>query len=557
MTKKNSKKMAEVNFKHGSFNDYRNLSNKDDNTLYFIEDRPSLFKGSSAIVGVYNATVLSETVQISGNSVTTNNVTIYAYSGANGEEATYTFSTVNPNITGAIISFVQSQLSKYVAKSGDTMNGNLTMSGASVVFVGDDGKEGGTTGSVNVHCAGSGSVTGGGITNTAFSAESAFSYSILALESTAGTDNKSVLIKNVSWPDSNLDAANKLYVDAQIAGVVGGAIQSINYIKSVKINGFTVSGTPSGAQADFTLSGGNYITISDSRTRNTIDITANQVRISAATAMSQGLADAYDVKQYISGVSASIIAQSDAMVYKGTVSARLSAGTYNKGWTYRVSSPFSGYGTNLEAGDMIIVNTDITASTEPTQEQVDIIQANIDGAVTTTGFLPVEGVTGSNGQVVIATGSHETISLANPSSSDEDKVLTCKKGVVQWSAPTEDTDTTYTIGHSGGAQNTVELSSSDGTTSAITINNVASAGVANSASVANHVDNSFKYTQDSSGSTGNTNVTYNGSATAEIKSTSALTSGHTESIYNYLVTEAAVVNYVNNSKPQWSSITGN
>lgn len=547
--------MAEVKFKRGSFSEYTNAT-KDQDTLYFIQDRPSLFLGSSAIVGVYSATVSSGTAQIGGNSVTTNNVTIYAYSGANGAQASYSFSTVNPNIVSALTSYVQSQLGNYVAKSGDTMHGDLKMSGASVVFE-TWNKDGVMTGSVSAHCLGSGTVTGGSIAQTEYSAESAFSYSTLALESTAGTGNKSVVIRNVSWPESNLDAANKLYVDAQIAGVVGGAIQSINYIKSVKINGFTVSGASSGADAKFTLSGGNYITISDSTSvSNTIDIKAKQVNVSAATAMNQGLADAYDVKRYISGVSASIIAQSDAMVYKGTVSAELSAGTYNKGWTYRVSSPFSGYGHQLEAGDMIIVNTDITASTKPTSAQVDIIQANIDGAVTTTGFLPAEGITGSNGQVVIATGNHETISLGNPSSSDEDKVLTCRKGVVQWFAPTENTDTKYAILHSGGALNTVELSGSDGSTSAITINNVASAGVANSANVANHVGSSFKYTQDSSGRTGNNNVTYNGSASAEIKSTSALTSGHTESIYNYLVTEAAVVNYVASAspKPQWETI---
>lgn len=551
--------MAEVNFKHGSFSDYQGIT-PESGTLYFITDRPGLFMGKKPIVGVSSANVTTGSVGLdTERNIRVNNVSISAYSqsGDGWVETAYTFSTLDSGAVNALTSYVQSQLGNYVAKSGDTMHGDLRMSGASVVFE-TWNKDGVMTGSVSAHCLGSGTVTGGGITQTEYSGESAFSYSTLALESTAGTDNKSVLIRNVSWPDSNLDAVNKLYVDAQIAGVVGGAIQSINYIKSVKINGFTVSGASSGADAKFTLSGGNYITISDSTSvSNTIGINADQVRISAATEMNQGLADAYDVKQYISGVSASIIAQSDAMVYKGTVSEELSAGTYNKGWTYRVSSSFSGYGHQLEAGDMIIVNNDITESREVTSEDVDIIQANIDGAVTTTGFLPVDGITGSNGQVVIATGSHETISLANPPSSGGDKVLTCRKGIVQWFAPTEDTDTKYTILHSEGALNTVELSGSDGETSVITIDNVASAGVANSASVANHVGSSFMYIQDSIGSTGNNSVTYNGSASAEIKSTSALTSGHTASEYNYLVTEAAVVNYVNNSKPQWSAITGN
>lgn len=542
--------MAEVKFKRGSFSEYTNAT-KDQDTLYFIQDRPSLFLGSSAIVGVYSATVSSGTAQIGGNNVTTNNVTIYAYSGANGAQAAYSFSTVNPNIVSALTSYVQSQLGNYVAKSGDTMNGNLTMSSASVVFEGGDGKPGGTTGSVAVHCAGSGSVTGGGITGTAaFSAESAFNYSILALESNAGADNKSISIKNVSWPYENLDAANKLYVDAQVASVVAGEISNIKYIKEFKSNGFRLEGATTGEIVELDIINGNYIgvssaTVTTPSTSGSIMVSAITAKVDTVTGSGIGLADAYDVKRYISGVSASIIAQSDAMVYKGPVSAELSAGTYNKGWTYRVSSPFSGYGHQLEAGDMIIVNTDITASTKPTSTQVDIIQANIDGAVTTT------GLTSAGGTVTLSNGTHSVRSLDNP---EKECILWYNSGIgVHWDAAPQNTDTKYTILHSGGALNTVELSGSDGSTSAITIDNVASA---NSASEANHVVNSFKYTQDSSGRTGNNNVTYNGSASAEIKSTSALTSGHTASTYNYLVTEAAVVNYVASAspKPQWETI---
>ena len=86
------------------------------------------------------------------------------------------------------------------------------------------------------------------------------------------------------------------------------------------------------------------------------------------------------------------MAESDAMVYKGTLAGG-STGAYgaltpaaNKGWTYKVTTAGNIDGVAVEVGDMLICNTDNTAAATASSYSTvkanwDFIQTNIDGAV--------------------------------------------------------------------------------------------------------------------------------------------------------------------------------
>lgn len=87
------------------------------------------------------------------------------------------------------------------------------------------------------------------------------------------------------------------------------------------------------------------------------------------------------------------IAAADAMIYRGTIAGG-STGAYgtltpfaNNGWTYKVTTAGKINGKAVEIGDMLICNKDgTTAATSSNYSTIaanwDVIQANIDGAVT-------------------------------------------------------------------------------------------------------------------------------------------------------------------------------
>ena len=87
------------------------------------------------------------------------------------------------------------------------------------------------------------------------------------------------------------------------------------------------------------------------------------------------------------------IAAADAMIYRGTIAGG-STGAYgaltpfaNNGWTYKVTTAGKIDGKAVEIGDMLICNKDgTTAATSSDYSTIaanwDVIQANIDGAVT-------------------------------------------------------------------------------------------------------------------------------------------------------------------------------
>ena len=84
--------------------------------------------------------------------------------------------------------------------------------------------------------------------------------------------------------------------------------------------------------------------------------------------------------------------ESDAMVYKGTIAGGNTEAygaltpAANKGWTYKVTTAGKIDGVKVEIGDMLICNTDNTASATANNystiaENWDFIQGNQDGVV--------------------------------------------------------------------------------------------------------------------------------------------------------------------------------
>ena len=121
------------------------------------------------------------------------------------------------------------------------------------------------------------------------------------------------------------------------------------------------------------------------------------------------------------------IAAADAMIYRGTFAGG-STGEYgaltpfaNNGWTYKVTTAGKINGKAVEIGDMLICNTDGTsAATSSNYSTIaanwDVIQANIDGAVTAPSSSTnahVAVLDGSTGKVIKDSGY--TIGTSVPS----------------------------------------------------------------------------------------------------------------------------------------------
>lgn len=121
------------------------------------------------------------------------------------------------------------------------------------------------------------------------------------------------------------------------------------------------------------------------------------------------------------------IAAADAMIYRGTFAGG-STGEYgaltpfaNNGWTYKVTTAGKINGKAVEIGDMLICNTDGTsAATSSNYSTIaanwDVIQANIDGAVTgpsSSTNAHVAVFNGSSGKVIKDSGF--TIAKSVPS----------------------------------------------------------------------------------------------------------------------------------------------
>lgn len=143
------------------------------------------------------------------------------------------------------------------------------------------------------------------------------------------------------------------------------------------------------------------------------------------------------------------IASLDAMIYKGAIdcSANPNYPAADAGWTYRISvaGKIGGAsGPNVEAGDMIICHVDSSASGNQATVGAnwDVIQLNIDGAVTLTAAQTLTNKTLT--APIINIGSDATGDIYYRDSGGQfqrlpvgsnGNVLTLASGIPSWAAP--------------------------------------------------------------------------------------------------------------------------
>ena len=163
----------------------------------------------------------------------------------------------------------------------------------------------------------------------------------------------------------------------------------------------TAATTTQGGYADNALQvvcGSTYITTnakSGSNGKKIQTITAKQQAVSTASATGQGLADAYDVKQYVDGIVTSTVN------YKGATATLPSTSTVGDMYiatddiALSASQSATGAAQTAETGDFIIARE---------SGKWDVIQKNLDGAV--TGNLTGDTLT-------LGDGLHSVKSLAN------------------------------------------------------------------------------------------------------------------------------------------------
>lgn len=163
---------------------------------------------------------------------------------------------------------------------------------------------------------------------------------------------------------------------------------------------------------------------------------------------------------FVNAEIASKMAQSDAMIYKGTLAGG-STGDYgaltpaaDKGWTYKVTTAGKIDGVNVEVGDMLICNTDSTAAATASSYATvaanwDFIQGNQDGVVigpasaVNNHVAVFDGTTGK----LIKDGTY-TIGKSVPSNAEFTDTKVTSVG--NHYAPSEDSDSQLDADASGG-----------------------------------------------------------------------------------------------------------
>jgi len=190
----------------------------------------------------------------------------------------------------------------------------------------------------------------------------------------------------------------------------------------------TAATTTQGGRADSALQyvcGSTYVAVSAKSGANGAKIqtiSAKTKGVEASTATGQGLADAYDVKQYVDGIVSSTVA------YKGATATLPTASTVGDMYIATAQIPLTaaqsatGAAQTAETGDFIIARA---------AGKWDVIQKNLDGAV--TGSLTANTVT-------LGDGTHSVKSLANGT---EGQVLVISSNSPAW-ADAQLTDTATT-----------------------------------------------------------------------------------------------------------------
>ena len=206
----------------------------------------------------------------------------------------------------------------------------------------------------------------------------------------------------------------------------------------------TAATTTQGGRADSALQyvcGSTYVAVSAKSGANGAKIqtiSAKTKGVEASTATGQGLADAYDVKQYVDGIVSSTVA------YKGATATLPTASTVGDMYIATAQIPLTaaqsatGAAQTAETGDFIIARA---------TGKWDVIQKNLDGAI--TGNLTADTVT-------LGDGTHSAKSLANGA---EGQVLVISSNKPAWAdAQLTDTATTkdghYNPGFTGTSAGT-------------------------------------------------------------------------------------------------------
>lgn len=170
----------------------------------------------------------------------------------------------------------------------------------------------------------------------------------------------------------------------------------------------------------------------------------------AVTAISESSTDEQiPTAKAVYNITNKLLGANDAMVFKGVLAAT-SSGIYtpaaDAGHTYKVSAAGKINGINVQVGDMLICTTDTTAQATSSNYSTinanwNVIQANIDGALTKSG-------TYTNNHVLVADGTGGAV---------KDSGFTIGKSVP---ADAKFTDTAH--GHAAGAGITLTGSTSGG-----------------------------------------------------------------------------------------------
>lgn len=154
-----------------------------------------------------------------------------------------------------------------------------------------------------------------------------------------------------------------------------------------------------------------------------------------------------------------VIAAADALVYKGTVDSQNALpAVHTLGWTYIVAEAGTYAGQVCEVGDMIICNKTVGVGGTPADSDWNIVQTNVNGAVTG----PASAV---DAHVAIFNGATGKIIA--------DSGFTIGKSVP---ADAEFTDTTYTF--ASGSDGSFTVTEEGGSAQTISIGKPATAGTA-------------------------------------------------------------------------------
>ena len=182
-------------------------------------------------------------------------------------------------------------------------------------------------------------------------------------------------ITGLGTPAADADAATKAYVDTASANTVKYTAQTLSDTQKTQ------------ARTNIGAGDGDYNNL---KNKPTID-----------TAMDKDSTNAVQnkvIKAYVDG----IIAASQGIVYKGTINKTADIPTtYNVGWLYIIGTAGTYVGEVCEVGDLMVAVVKRSGSGNLDTDW-DVIQTNIDGAITSiTGTAPID-VSGSANSKVVA-----------------------------------------------------------------------------------------------------------------------------------------------------------